>query len=338
MSPGTTSQVLRTSDGVGLHVEIDQPLAETVTSGVSVLLAHGYTLDSRSWTFQRRALSQAGHRVVLWDQRGHGRSESGPPERHTITRLGEDLHEVLTAVAPSGPLALVGHSMGAMAMMSYAARHGARLGERLQAVALVSTSAGGLDAVRWGLGRRVGSLVNQVGPVAAARVARYPRMVRAVRRHPSAILRAVLAASAFGARVPAPVRRLTSDMILGTDPAVMASFAPTLRTHDTYAALESLSGVPVLVLVGDRDLLTPLAHSARIAQALPHAEHVVVRGGGHILMLEHPQCVSGHLLRLLERAGRGDVWAGASAAPRHTVVDLRGWRRRRRALAARGAR
>lgn len=330
MSPGTTSQVLRTSDQVSLHVEIDEPEGPAAASGLTVVLAHGYTLDSRSWVFQRRALSQAGHRVVLWDQRGHGRSEAGDSAHHTITRLGEDLDELLTAVVPSGPVVLVGHSMGAMAMMSYAARHGAQLGDRLQAVALISTSAGGLDAVRWGLGERVGSLVNQVGPVAAARVARYPRLVRAVRKHPSAILRAVLAASAFGARVPAPVRRLTSDMILGTDPAVMASFAPTLRTHDTYAALASLSGVPVLVLVGDRDLLTPLVHSARLAQALPHAEHVVVQGGGHILMLEHPECVSERLTILADQCLSRGLSAGwGDDAPRHTVIDLRPGRGRR---------
>ncbi len=324
MNPGCSRRTVQTSDQVSLHVEIDEPEDAAGASGRTVVLAHGYTLDSRSWTFQRRTLSQAGHRVVLWDQRGHGRSEAGDPAHHTITRLGEDLHDLLNAVAPSGPVVLVGHSMGAMAMMSYAASHGAQLGERLQAVALISTSAGGLDAVRWGLGERVGSLVNEVGPIAAAQLARHPRMFRAVRRHPSAILRAVLAASAFGSRVPAAVRRLTTDMILGTDPAVMASFAPTLRAHDTYAALRSLSGVPVLVLVGDRDLLTPLVHSARIAQALPHAEHVVVQGGGHILMLEHPECVSERLAMLADRClSPGPAAGWGDHAPRHTVIDLR---------------
>jgi len=324
VSPGRTTQVVLTSDDVRLHVEVDEPEDPAVASGLTLVLAHGYTLDSRSWTFQRRTLSEAGHRVVLWDQRGHGRSASGDPAQHTISRLGEDLGDLLAAVVPSGPVALVGHSMGAMAIMSYAGRRGEQLGERLHAVALVSTSAGGLDAVRWGLGQRVGSLVNEVGPIAAAQLAQHPRMFRAVRRHPTAILRAVLAASAFGSRVPASVRRLTSDMILGTDPAVMASFAPTLRTHDTYAALTSLSGVPVLVLVGDRDLLTPLAHSARIAQALPHAEHVVVQGGGHILMLEHPECVSERLAMLADRCLSSAPAAGwGEHAPRHTVIDLR---------------
>ena len=62
-----------------------------------------------------------------------------------------------------------------------------------------------------------------------------------------------------------------------------------------------LRAVEVLVVAGDRDLLTPPDHSREIAAALPDARLVVVEDAGHMVALEHPERVSGELLRLLER-------------------------------------
>ena len=78
--------VVIADDGVPLHVEIDEPRgddARAATSCPTVVFSHGYTLSLRSWVFQRRALTAAGYRVVVWDQRGHGRSGTGRKESAT---------------------------------------------------------------------------------------------------------------------------------------------------------------------------------------------------------------------------------------------------------------
>jgi pimeloyl-ACP methyl ester carboxylesterase len=69
------------TDGVPLHVEIDEPLSrggldEDGLPPPTVVMSHGYCLTSECWVFQRRYLRWAGYRVVVWDQRGHGRSGS----------------------------------------------------------------------------------------------------------------------------------------------------------------------------------------------------------------------------------------------------------------------
>lgn len=334
--------VVRAGDGVGLAVDLDGPernVAQSTGSGLTVVLAHGYTLDSRSWLLQCGALRDAGHRVVRWDQRGHGRSGIGDPAAHTIKRLGDDLRDVLDAVVPHGPVLLAGHSMGAMAILSYAGRHREHLGERLRGLGLVSTSVGGLDAVRWGLGERVGGAVTRTGPEVAAALARHPRWVDRLRRHPTPLSDVAVATSSFGSRVPPSVRRLSREMILGTDPAVVASFVPTLQEHDVADLLDALADLPALVIVGDRDVLTPPEHSARIAARLPLAEHVMVARAGHILMLEHPEIVSERLVRLARRGlQRAPCSPPAHSAPRQTVVDLREGRGRRAlTLGGRGA-
>ena len=84
-----------------------------------MVVSHGYALSLDSWHYQRLAL-QGRVRTVWWDQRGHGRSQRGPVGSATIDQVGADLAAVIEATAPTGPLVLVGHSMGGMTVMSLA--------------------------------------------------------------------------------------------------------------------------------------------------------------------------------------------------------------------------
>src|SRR5665811_2640742 len=117
--------VVIATDGVELHVEIDEPEGRPAATpnGVpvpTVVFCHGYTLSLRSWVFQRRALKAAGYRVVLWDHRGHGKSGAGSKDSYDVDQLGRDLGPVISQVVPEGPLVLVGHSMGGMPLMALA--------------------------------------------------------------------------------------------------------------------------------------------------------------------------------------------------------------------------
>ena len=130
--------------------------AGTPAEGVTVVLAHGWTLTHASWLPVVELLrSRYGVRVVAFDQPGHGLSaaESRTP---TVHELGEVLHRVLTAVAPTGPLVLAGHSMGGMTIMAWAADHADELAARVRGVVFVATSAKvGEDRVRLPLERAV---------------------------------------------------------------------------------------------------------------------------------------------------------------------------------------
>ena len=85
------------------------------------MFVHGYTQEMAVWHYQRKALAADNPgRLVFYDQRSHGRSGRGAPERSTIDQLGRDLRVVLDEVAPTGPVVLVGHSMGGMTIMALA--------------------------------------------------------------------------------------------------------------------------------------------------------------------------------------------------------------------------
>ena len=340
----TAEVIVIAADGVPLHVEIDEP--EHRPTGLpkgqtvpTVVFSHGYALSLRSWVFQRRALKEAGYRVVLWDQRGHGRSGAGSKESYDIDQLGHDLGAVIAAVAPEGPLILVGHSMGGMTMMALAAQQPELVKDRVLGVAFVATSPGGISAVHWGLGTLLGRVVHRVGPVAVGQLAGRQGLVNSVLKAGRDIEEYFVDVYSFASPVPLSIVRLTSDMIFKTRIEVISDFMETLDNHDKREALEQFIGVETLVLNGVQDQLTPPEHSAEIVRMVPGAEHVLVEDAGHIIMLEHPDVVNEQLLSLIVRAQRA---AAAHIDPRdkprvrRTVTDLAKKRRVERALRGRG--
>src|SRR4051794_29210090 len=137
--PPPGSRTVRSDDGVDLHVEVD----ETPAAPLTVLLAHGFTARLAEWQLQRQALRRRA-RLVLFDQRGHGRSGWTRLSAATIDRTGRDLGEVLDATTPSGPVVLAGHSMGGMSILALARQRPELFGDRVVGVFLLATSAGGL--------------------------------------------------------------------------------------------------------------------------------------------------------------------------------------------------
>lgn len=323
----TESRVVLAEDGVPLHVEIDQP-ESWEEEGTTVILCHGFTLDLRCWFYQRRALIDAGYRVVTWDLRGHGTSGEGATESYAIEQLGVDLAHVIAEVAPTGDLVLAGHSMGGMTVMALAEAEPALFRERVLGVALISTSAGGLHRITWGLGSMLGGAVTRFGPTVLRELSSHQDFIDAALRGGRELQEFFVARGSFGSPVPLSVVRLTADMIFGTPLSVMSAYSHTLEDHDKREALEHLVDQEVLVFNGDKDALTSAVHSTEIVEAIPGAEHVFVKDAGHIIMLEHPELLTQELLDLITRAERG---RGQARRPggRHTVTNL-GKRRRDR--------
>lgn len=327
--PSRTLSVVA-DDGTHLHVAVDDARRTDTDDAPgerpTVVFSHGYTLSSRVWVLQRRALAKAGFRVVAWDQRGHGRSGVCEPDLCTLEQLGRDLHVVIEATCPEGPLVLVGHSMGGMTVMSCAAQFPELVKERVIGVALVATSAGGgPQLTNLGFGDLFGAIIGQVGPGVLGKLSRGQRLVTPARKLVRGVEDALVHRYSFDSPVPAATIRYAGDIIMGTPLQVMADFLPTFGRVDQQAALEAFTGVETLVINGEGDLLTPPAHSEWIVRGVPGAEHVVVADAGHLLMLEHPWLVTEQLLGLIERARRAladGIDVTGKPRVRRTVTDL----------------
>ncbi|MEV7005491.1 alpha/beta hydrolase [Streptosporangium sp. NPDC051022] len=287
-----------TSDGVSLYAEVDGPEDAPLT----VVFCHGYTLNLDSWHYQRRDLRDS-YRLVLWDQRAHGRSPHASAGDSTIDRLGDDLAEVIEALVP-GPCVLVGHSMGGMTVMALADRHPGLFGDRIKGVALISTSAGKLAEVSLGLPALLSKAVHKVTPGTVSLLGRNGTLVDRGRQAGNDVAFLILRHLGFGdpRNVSPTVVDFAESMIRSTPFEVIAEFYPALMSHDKLGALSVLDDVPTSIIVGDKDWLTPVEHSRAMAEALPRAQLTEVPGTSHLIQLERPTVVNDALRDLLKRA------------------------------------
>ena len=299
-------------DGVPLVVEEIKP-ADGGRADLTVVLVHGYTLDTRCWHFQRRDLPkmvQPRVRLVQYDQRSHGRSGHSSKKHSTIEQLGRDLDEVLRATAGRGPVVLVGHSMGGMAIMALAERRPKLFRDRVRAVALIGTSAGEVGAS--GLPRPWLSRHNPLTRGLAVLAGFQPGLVERARRTGGQVTWSIIRGLAFGDRKVSPsLVDLMDKMIGATTVEVVTDFLETIGSHDRKAALAGLRHCEVLVLGGDADRLTPFSHAEVIAAELPDAELVRVEGAGHMVMMERHELVTARLVELIRRTASKDEVTGS---------------------------
>ncbi|MFE7837898.1 alpha/beta fold hydrolase [Streptomyces sp. NPDC057474] len=273
------------ADGARLHVEVHGPLENTAAP--VVVLVHGWTCSTAYWAAQIRELS-VDHRVVVYDQRGHGRSPASAA--CSADALADDLEAVLAAtLAPGEKAVLAGHSMGGMTLMAAAGRPGFR--EHAAAVLLCSTGSSKLvteslvvplraGRARTWLTRKVLGSRAPLGPVTpiARRILKYATM------GPGSSPVMVEACARIVHACPARVRHAWSHV---------------LDSLDLDHGVRELT-VPTAVVVGTADRMTPPVHARALAAALPDCVGVSeLTGVGHMSPVEAPEAVTARIRGLV---------------------------------------
>lgn len=277
---------LRSSDGTTIAAHVVAPTQPRA----AVVLAHGWTMSSRFWHHQVDALSRQGFHVVAYDQRGHGASGLPADGDHSCDALAADLDAVVEHLVPDSlPLGVVGHSLGAMSVLAWAAHPQPRSLERLRSAVLFNTGVHQLlpesaSLFPVGLPEPVATRL-MTSPVPLP-----PRSTATTRR--------ITRAMAHGLTASPEAVALTEELFLACPASVRAGFGRTLADLDLRHAVSHLH-VPTLVVGGERDRLTPIAHARRLARQLPSAELVELEGSGHQSPLELPdrctELIRGHL-------------------------------------------
>jgi pimeloyl-ACP methyl ester carboxylesterase len=262
---------------------------------------------SQAWVFQRRELASPDVRLVFYDQRGHGRSGRPAPDKTDQEILSRDLARVIDAAAPTGPVILVGHSMGGMTVLALVEGRPDLFepAGRVGAVALLSTSAGKLASSSLGLPAGLAHVTRRLLPRSYSALVRYGDRIE--NHRPRGEFAWMLSKHlAFGGDVSPALVGLMEAMIAQAPLAMLAGFGAGLLGYDKRAALARLTDLPTLIMVGGADLLTPVDHSTVMTKALPAAQFVIVPGCGHMIMLEAPDQTNDHLRDLIGRLRAAD--------------------------------
>jgi pimeloyl-ACP methyl ester carboxylesterase len=295
------SYVVTTPDGVPLAVGEAGPLDAPLT----MVFVHGFCLRMAAFHFQRTRLGeQWGPRVrmVCYDQRGHGQSGEADPETYTLTQLGKDLETVLEAVAPSGLIVLVGHSMGGMTVLAHARQYPEQYGRRIVGAALISSAAEGVSR------SPLGEILKNPALEAVRFTARSaPKLVHRGRNVSRSLIGPVLRAASFSDLRVSSLDAFSQRMMNDTPIATLVGFLPALEVHDETAGLWTLLRIPTLIACGDHDLLTPDEYSRKMAASLPRSELVIVSGASHLALLDKPDAINDGLIRLVNRAVPGKM-------------------------------
>ena len=285
-----------TDDGQQLYVS-------DVGEGPAIVCCNGVGVSTFFWSYLQDAFRE-GHRVILWDYRGHGRSSLPPDPEHadlSIERFSKDLEHVLRTLHIDQPV-LVGHSMGCQVILQYSADHP---GEVAGLVPMLGTFAKPLDTLLDSpLSKPIFDVVHKLA-LGAGRGGR--RWFRPLVGAPWA----VDLAKRTGLVDRHYADRKDLEMYLGhlnrMDPRVLWSTVAQIAEHDLTDRLAEID-VPTLVIAAENDLFTPMHRSREMVRRLPEAELFVLAEGSHAALVEHPEAINHRIARFLQEIG---VDAGA---------------------------
>lgn len=242
----------------------------------TVVLLHGAPSSPDDLVPLAKRLAVA-HRVLIPTLPGYLGTPSLQP--YSLDRLHALLED---ALAPKGPLALVGFSLGAFHALSLAAR--SKL--PIQAVASLGGFAGLQPEERQGL-------MGFVPTLRSLTDAKDPGL--------RAMFRARMVSAGHLAKHPEDGDRAEAWLDL-VPPAVLADeLEAAANLTDLYDALARRPGLRILARVGALDPAAPPVMSERLVKAAPNAELQVVPHAGHALMFEDLDGTAGALVRFLDR-------------------------------------
>ncbi len=271
MMTASTTRAIELNPGLTLHVRL-----EGQAEAPPLVLVNSLGSDIRLWDGIAPTLAER-YRVVRFDKRGHGLSDT-PPGPYRMTDLAGDLASLMDGLA-TGPAIVMGISIGGM----IAQRLAVARPELVRALVLMNTGHRIGDAATWGERMRAIE-AGGIEAIADAVIGRWlPDAWRA--KHPGEA-------------------RLWRNMLTRTPMAGYLGCCAALRDADLSEAVRSIA-VPALCLAGERDLATPPALLARLTELLPNGRLVVLDGAAHLPCIDQPERVRVEVAGFLKEHGLG---------------------------------
>ncbi|RNE49563.1 alpha/beta fold hydrolase [Corynebacterium alimapuense] len=267
------------------------------TDSVTVVFVHGFTLAAESFYRQVDYLRPRwpNARLLLIDVRGHGQTGRVRPEQCTIDGAADDVLAVLQDRGISGPVILVGHSLGGLVVLNLVRRCAEELRDRISGLVLVSTSIEALSDQ--GLPQL---LASPVADKVYRAVEASPAEAAKFKREAAHFFAPGLAVTVFRRPTDYEIVEFHAAMIRQTPLETFVGFFDELQNHDELTAGSYLESIPGYVIAGEKDEVTPLEQAQRLIEVWPRAWLQISMDAGHMLPLEAPEIVNAAIDRLLQ--------------------------------------
>jgi pimeloyl-ACP methyl ester carboxylesterase len=249
-----------TTDGKLIKFEEGRVFVREVGEGPPLLLINGLGAHTAMWGTLEHQL--AGFRLLQFDLPGAGQS-AVPRRPISVSRLARLANRIIDAFEVD-QLDVVGYSMGGIVAQQLAADHP----ERIRRLVLVGTTPG-LGSVHGDMR----ALMNILTPV----------------RYLSPTLYAKTIGSLAGGRARQDTAWVAEQGALRLEHAPsLLGYLNQIASLTLWSSLPFLARVPhpTLVLAGDDDPLTPVANGMLLAHMLPNARLVLLRGEGHLMLMD----------------------------------------------------
>jgi 3-oxoadipate enol-lactonase len=269
MSPrkgGAEAQRL-TVNGVNLAVEVRG-------EGPSILFIHGYPMDRSIWAHPMSSLD--GFRRIAPDLRGMGQSDA-PDLGYSMETYAGDLAALLDALGVD-EVVLCGLSMGGYIAFEFLRRWR----KRVRGLVLMDTRAEA-DTPEGRRAREEAAALAREGGAEAIAEDMLPKLLSPTTR----------------SRAPDLVDQVRAMIEATPVPGIVGALGALRDRPDSTDDLKTLDGLPVLVVVGEEDEVTPPARARAMAEAIPGAELLIIPGAAHVPSLERPTATTRALLGFL---------------------------------------
>jgi pimeloyl-ACP methyl ester carboxylesterase len=251
-----------------MELEVDRRVVFAATGGKEhgpnqplIVFLHGAGMDHSVWALQSRWFAHHGGSVLAVDLPGHGRS-AGPPLTD-IASLADWTERVIVRMSCERA-SLIGHSMGALIAVETAARHP----DRVASLSLIG---------------------------AAAKMPVRPDLLAAAKANSHDAIDMV-SLWGLGARATMGGNLAPGLWMLGGAERQLEKAAPGVLYADLVACNEYRTGAeaaakvicPTTLILGERDMMTPVRGGLALASLITGAETDVLKSAGHMMMSERP--------------------------------------------------
>jgi 3-oxoadipate enol-lactonase len=222
-----------------------------------MILIHGLFLNSDCWKFQLSEFEPNFH-ILRFDLRGHGRSTK-PKKRFTIRNYVDDMFSLLKHLDWNKELYIIGHSLGGMIALVYGLENPTHVSKMVVADSFCFISQEAITDV--------------LGRVNSSKLEKFALGI------------SVRGLMPYDEETAQFVAKLVLDHMIKKD-CLQATAASA--GFNICENLKNLN-IPVLVLVGKKDITTPVWASEMIHEWLPESKLIIIPDAGHLTILDHPK-------------------------------------------------